>query len=134
MISTQSVNKIVAICLFIIGLINFLPLLGILSVGKLEHAYGISITSSDLEILMRHRALLFGILGGFIMASAFRQVLQGAAIIMAAISMMGFILLTYLVGGINSEISNVVLIDWFACILLLVAAGLKYVMPRNKKE
>ena len=64
-------SKGVTLCLIVVGLINFLPLVGVYSAQRLESSYSIVLASNDLIILMRHRALLFGVLGGFILYSAF---------------------------------------------------------------
>ena len=63
--------KLITVCLAIVGLINFLPLLAVISVQKLEEAYSISLVSNDLIILMAHRALLVGLLDDSILYSAF---------------------------------------------------------------
>jgi hypothetical protein len=51
--------------LTVVGIIHQLPLTGVLSVSRLQVLYGVTITDPNLEILMRHRAVLFGILGAF---------------------------------------------------------------------
>ena len=57
------------ILLVIAGLINFLPVIGILSAGRIAGAYDVEVEGPDLELLLRHRALLFGLVGGFLLAS-----------------------------------------------------------------
>jgi hypothetical protein len=47
------VNKVTAAQLIIVGLINFLPVVGILSAERLSQAYNAPIRGGDLEILMR---------------------------------------------------------------------------------
>ena len=118
-------NQLFTLCLVVVGLINLAPVLGLLSAPKLEQAYSISIPSKDLEILMRHRALLFGVLGGFILYSAFFPVYQVAAMVMAAVSMIGFAALVMLVGGDNKAISKVLIADLVGIGFLLAAALLK---------
>jgi len=124
-------NKGLTICLLIVGLINFVPLAGILSVDKLISAYSISLEGNDIAILMRHRALLFGILGGFIIFSAFKPLYQTAAMIMAGISMIGFALLAVTIGGYNDAIAKVLLFDIVGIVILLIAVLLKYVFNRG---
>ena len=55
--------KATAVLLFIVGVINFLPVMGVLSAARLSQAYAIELDGNDLVILMRQRALLFGIVG-----------------------------------------------------------------------
>jgi len=119
------VNKLTAICLLIVGLINFLPVLGILSAEKISQAYLIQFTGNDIAILMRHRALLFGLLGGFILSSIFIPIYQVPAMIMAAMSMAGFIVLAVLIGGYNAALFKVILADVVGLIFLTIAAILK---------
>ncbi|KZZ48766.1 hypothetical protein A3760_22905, partial [Oleiphilus sp. HI0122] len=112
--------------LVIVGLINFLPVVGIISAPKLESAYAISLQSIELQILMRHRALLFGILGGFILFSAFNPTYQIAAMVMAAVSMIGFAVIVLISEGYNAAIAKVFKIDIVAIVFLAIAAALKY--------
>jgi hypothetical protein len=56
--------------LLIVGIIHLLPLSGVLSAHRLQILYGIVIEDPNLEILMRHRAVLFGLLGAFLIAAA----------------------------------------------------------------
>ena len=120
-------NTVFTLCLVIVGLINLAPVLGILSASKMAKAYGIGIASRDLEILMRHRALLFGLLGGFILCSVFFPVYQTAAMVMAGVSMIGFAVLVIVVGGYNPTISRVLKVDLVGIGFLLLAVVLKVV-------
>lgn len=119
-------NKVVFVCLIVVGVINLIPLVGVLSAQKLESAYDIRLVGDDLIILMRHRALLFGVLGGFILYSAFYQAFQNAAMLMAGISMLGYVALVYLVGGYNSSIFKVLIVDVVGIVVLSLAAIIKY--------
>lgn len=119
-------SKGITICLIIVGLINFIPLAGILSAQKLEGAYDVVLSSNDMIILMRHRALLFGLFGGFILFSAFAPSFQGAAMIMAGISMVGFAVLVHSVGDFNASINKVLIVDYVGIVFLAIAAFLKY--------
>jgi hypothetical protein len=94
-------GKAITVCLVVVGLINFAPVLGVISVQKLESAYSVALAGNDLAILMRHRALLFGSLGTFILYAAFNPSYQPAAMIMGGASMVGFALLVPGVAGYN---------------------------------
>lgn len=123
--------QLIAFCLIVVGLINFVPVMGLLSAQKLESAYSIELASNDLVILMRHRALLFGVLGGFILYAAFVSSYQGAAMIMAAVSMVGYAALVYLVGGYNGSIFKVLVIDVVGIVFLAIAVILKYAVKSH---
>jgi len=119
-------NKAITICLVIVGLINFVPVIGVLSAQKIESAYAVILNSNDLAILMRHRALLFGILGAFILYSAFHPAYQPAAMLMGAVSMLGFALLVWTSGQFNASIAKVLYIDIAGIIILFLAVILYY--------
>ena len=121
-------SKGIPILLFIVGLINFVPIIGVISADKLSQSYSIDLINNDLIILMRHRALLFGILGGFILYSVFVPQYQGAAMVMAAISMIGFLCRMWAVGEYNQAILKVAIVDTIGIVCLAVAALLKYVL------
>ena len=121
-------GKAITVCLVIVGLINFAPVVGVLAAQKMESAYSISLQSIELQILMRHRALLFGILGGFILFSAFNPQYQPAAIVMAAFSMIGFAFLVLGAGDYNQEIKKVLIVDVVGIVFLSIAWVLKYVV------
>ncbi|MDX1555533.1 MAG: hypothetical protein R3212_05860, partial [Xanthomonadales bacterium] len=100
--------------------------LGVFSAEMLANAYDIPAPQGDLLILMRHRALLFGVVGSIILVSAFRPHLQPAAMIAAFVSMAGFIALTLGSGNYGEKIHGVMLIDVVGVVLLVIAAVLRF--------
>ena len=124
-------GKAISYCLVVVGLINFAPVMGVISAQKLESAYSVALAGNDLVILMRHRALLFGILGAFILYSAFNPFYQPAAMIMSGASMVGFALLVLGVGGYNEAVGKVLFIDVLGILFLLAAVVLKYAVKAN---
>ncbi len=124
-------SKGITLCLIVVGLINFLPLVGVYSAQRLESSYGIALVSNDLVILMRHRALLFGVLGGFILYSAFVPQHQAAAMVMAGVSMVGFAILVHSVGGFNESVNRVLIADYVGLFFLASAGFLKYGLGRS---
>jgi len=115
---------IIKISLAIAGIINLLPLMGVLSAGKLEKLYGIKISDPNLEILMRHRAVLFGIVGALLIVSIFKSEWQVPAIAAGLISMVSFILLTLSVQGYKGAFRHIVIADVIGIAALLVATAL----------
>ena len=75
-------TKLIAGLVIFAGLINFLPVMGLISASRLQALYSIELSDPNLVVLMRHRALLFGLLGGFMIWSAFNPSLLPAAFIM----------------------------------------------------
>ncbi len=119
-------SKVLGGLLIVVGLINFLPVLGIISADRLSRAYGIEVSGPDLEILLRHRALLFGIVGGFVLYSVFAPAYQLPAMVLAGVSMVGFLFLTWQVGGYNGAMEKVLLIDVVGIVCLAIASVLRY--------
>lgn len=113
---------IVVACLLIAGVIHLLPLTGMLGVSQLAALYKIEISDPNLENMLRHRAVLFGLLGAFLVFAAFRPSLQSVAIIGGLVSTISFLWLAWSVGGYNSAIARVVYAD-IAAIACLVLAG-----------
>ena len=111
----------------LVALINLLPVFGVLSAERLADGYGVEIASAELEILLRHRALLFGIVGGFVLASLWLPAYRGAALLLAGISMVGFLLLAAQVGAYGPALGRVVRAD-IVGVLALVVASLLHVL------
>ncbi|HKX57452.1 MAG TPA: hypothetical protein VJN01_15185 [Xanthomonadales bacterium] len=118
---TLSRERIISGLLIIVGLVNFAPVVGVLGSESLARLYGFSGLEGDLLTLMRHRALLFGIVGAFIFCSVVRRHLQPAAMLMAAVSMLGYMLLVWLADAPGDKLYRVAMIDLIACVPLLIA-------------
>ena len=113
---------IIPAMLVAVGIIHILPLSGVLSATRLFDLYGISFDDPNLEILMRHRAVLFGLLGMFLISSAFLPNLQLAALITGFVSVVSFLYLAYSVGGYNDQVNRIVTADKAALVCLLVGS------------
>jgi len=103
-----------------------LPIGGFVGASKLSSLYGINIDDPSLEILMRHRAILFGLLGAFIAYAAFQPQLQLLALIAGFVSVLSFFYLTFTVGGANAALQKVVVADVVALLALVVASCLYF--------
>jgi uncharacterized membrane protein len=113
---------ILSAMLTVVGIIHLLPLTGVLGVPRLQALYGVTIADPNLEILMRHRAVLFGILGAFLIYAAFRPGVQLAALIAGAASVISFLVIAGMIGGYNTGIARVVTADIVAVVCLLIGA------------
>jgi len=118
-------ERTIFILLIAVGLVNVLPVAGVLSASILADAYGIAAPEGDLLILMRHRALLFGIVGGIIITAAFRPHLQPTAIIVGLVSMLGFVVLAVISKEFGTKIHNIVMVDAIASLALVTVALLR---------
>ncbi|WP_083753901.1 hypothetical protein [Actinosynnema sp. ALI-1.44] len=109
------------------ALINLLPGVGAISVSFARSAYGVSIDGVDMAVLLRHRAVLFVILGVGLLVSLFRPQLRTAAVSANAVSFGGFVLVAVLSQPVNAQLERVAWID----VAGLVALGLGSVLLRR---
>lgn len=72
--------------LLIIAAIHALPLAGVLGGESLVRLYGVDAGGPEVQILLRHRAVLFGILAGVLTYAAFRAELQRLALLAGLLS------------------------------------------------
>ncbi|MDP3857899.1 MAG: hypothetical protein Q8Q73_09080 [Stagnimonas sp.] len=107
--------------LLLSGALNALPALGLLGGSQLTSLYGLPFEDASLRILMRHRALLFGLLGAAMILAAFLPPWRAALAGIGLLSMLGFIGIAWLEGGGNVAIQRVVLADVLASALLAPA-------------
>jgi hypothetical protein len=114
-------ERTVQACLVVVGLIHLVPVTGVAGAARLADLYGLSIEGVDLLILMRHRAVLFGILGVLMVAAAFRKPLRATALAAGFASVGSFLALALAAGGYNAAIARVVGADVVALGLLVVA-------------
>ena len=110
----------ISLALVISGLINFLPIMGIFGSEKLDSLYGITIKDADLLILMRHRAILFGLIGTFMLASTWVKDWQIPAISIGLVSMLSFVGISQSSGTSNVSIKRIEVIDTILSIALAV--------------
>ncbi len=121
----MSKARIIAGLIALAGIINFLPVVGVLSAARLEALYGVDVRDPTLEILLRHRAVLFGVIGGFMIAAAFRQRFHLPAIIGGLIAMLSFLWLYYLAGDAPRALLSIVYADIVGVSALGLALALK---------
>ncbi|MDE2421001.1 MAG: phosphopantetheine adenylyltransferase [Gammaproteobacteria bacterium] len=114
-------SMIISVLLVVVAIIHLLPLSGVLSAKRLTALYGLSFDEPNLEILMRHRAVLFGLLGVFLIYAAFKVELQPIAFVAGFVSVISFIFIAKSVGGYNTLLRKVVLADWVALGCLVIA-------------
>ena len=121
---------VVTTCLIVAAIIHLLPLAGVLGSTRLAALYGLDFTEPNLAILMRHRAVLFGMLGAFLLHAAFRPSLQLFAFIAAFVSVLSFLLLAWSSGGYNAQVGRVVIADVVALLALVIGIA-AYALNRN---
>ena len=111
-------NRLVSALFLLVAAVNLAPASGLLSGDLIARAYGIAVPEGDLLILLRHRALLFAIVGGLLLAAVFRPALRTTAAVCGLVSMLGFVALS---GGHGPSLRSIVIIDLVASLLLVTA-------------
>ena len=113
-------ETIFRICLFIAAIINIAPSILAFLPTKISDSYGINIPDHNYELLLRHRAVLFGIVGGIMMHSVFTKKHYHLSVIVGLASMISFLILTKMVNGeINPELGKVLKFDILGIVVLL---------------
>lgn len=104
------------------AVIHLLPVVGALGADQLARLYGVQMSDPNLLLLMRHRALLFGLLGVLLAIAAFTPRLQAMAFVAGLVSTASFLLIAWQVGGYNPLVARVVNADLIALAALVVGA------------
>lgn len=115
-------RHLVSAMLLVVAVIHLLPLAGVLGGARLAALYGLQLEDPNLVILMRHRAVLFGLLGAFIAIAAFHPPFQPAAFVAGGVSVLSFLYLAWAVGGYNAQLARVFGADLVAGACLVVGA------------
>ena len=128
------INRTITALFLIAGLINFAPVVGVISDELIATAYGIDVTHRELSLLLRHRALLFGIVGGLLLVAAFRPNLRPVASACGFISMVGFALLHMIIEPEAIELKKVLELDFVGLVALTGAVMLPKLQETQKED
>lgn len=122
----------VPVVLAVVAVIHALPLVGVLGADKLVQLYGISVQDTGVELLLRHRAVLFGLLAAFLGYAALRPELHRLALVAGLVSVVSFLLLSWVQPNstLSASLMTVVWVDLVALALLVVALALHLCPPR----
>jgi hypothetical protein len=94
------------------GVVNALPAVAAVAPTKLSSLYGIEVKdSSNLRILLQHRSVMLGLVGGQMMAAAFHPTAYTAATATGVISMASYVGIAAHTGGYNANIRKVAWVD-----------------------
>ena len=122
---------LVSAMLVIVGVIHLLPLSGAIGSERLFSLYGLRFDEANLEILMRHRAILFGLLGAFMVFAAFKPAYQTVAFIAGFVSVVSFLYLAWSVSGYNEHVGRVFIADVIALGCLIVGGVIHAFLQRE---
>ncbi|MBS2015416.1 MAG: phosphopantetheine adenylyltransferase [Deltaproteobacteria bacterium] len=111
----------------LVGLVNFAPVLGARSLATISRMYGLDVRQDDrdLAVLLRHRAVMLGLVGGLMIYAAVNPPLQPAAAVVGFASMLSFTALTWAARPPSRAIAKVAAIDVAASFVLAIALGLR---------
>lgn len=115
---------LVAALFILAGLIKITPVVGVLGPERLQQLYQLPIEGADLLLLMRHRAVLFGAIGGLLLVAAFRPALRTLAATIGLISVLSFLLLALPLHEHGPALQRVFWADVMAGVVLLAALAL----------
>ncbi|MEV7397759.1 hypothetical protein [Aeromicrobium sp. NPDC092404] len=113
---------LVVVAMVLSGLIHLLPVVGVLGPSRVAATYDVRVDGPDLAVLLVHRAVLFGLLGALLVASAWVDDLRPYAIGAGLVSDLAFLAAVRLNPGINAAMQRVVRADIVSIVLLVVAA------------
>lgn len=83
---------------------------------------------------MRHRAVLFGLLGVFLILAAFRPAFQLSAFALGLVSVLSFLALAWSAGSYNAQVARVVVVDLAAAGLLIAGCAAWLFMELGSKS
>ncbi|QBS44287.1 phosphopantetheine adenylyltransferase [Nocardia sp. CS682] len=115
--------------LAVAGLLNSAPAVGAVAPQGMYAAYGIAPAGRDLEVVLRHRAVLFAVLGVGLLVAVFRPALRPIAVRANAISMGSFLVLVVAGGPVGPGLVRVAAVD----VAGLVALGVGVALLRGER-
>jgi hypothetical protein len=119
-ITSDTADMALAAALLAASFIHLMPSIGMISVVRLSALYGVTPTDATTLLLLRHRAVMFAVLGIGLAASAFVPMLRMPAAVLALVTMLAFVLLA---GGAahGPAIRRVVRVDIVVSVLVVAA-------------
>lgn len=121
------IDWLLAASLFATGVVHVIPAFGVISATRLCSLYGLTLDDPCLILLLRHRAMMFAILGGFFIAAAFVPAWRTGASLVALLAMLGFVVLAGS-APLALAIRRVVRVDAMLSIVLIATLTLRSVV------
>lgn len=110
----------------LVGLLNLVPIIGVSGAAGLTALYGIDLGHPSLLVLLRHRAVLLGLVGASLMIAAWHAPWRPLAGLAGLISMASFIGIVWAAPQASAPLWQVAWIDLLALPLLATACGLDW--------
>jgi hypothetical protein len=125
-----AMQKLVLVALLASGLVHLVPTLGVLGPSQLQRLYGVAVAAPELVLLMRHRALLFGLIGALQLAALASPGLRLAALLVGLVSALGYVALAWPPSSVGPALARVAWIDLGLVLLLAPALALEVLARR----
>ena len=129
----RALPRLVAAMLVVVGVIHLLPSAGVLGAARLTALYGVAVSEPSVVLMLRHRALLFGLLGLFLLVAAFLPALRGVALTAAAASVVSFLVLAWPPGDLSAPLRRVFVADVIALACLAVGGAAHLIARRGER-
>lgn len=105
----------------IAALIHLLPIQGVVSDRRLQALYGVPVSDPTTSVAMRHRAVMFGVLGLFVGYAALVPAWRTGAILGCLISDIAFLALALTTAQTHAAMRKVVIADVISIACLVTA-------------
>ena len=107
----KAVALTITVVLIAAGLVHLLPAVGVLGAQRLNALYGVAIADPALLLLMRHRAVLFGLVGALMLQAAVAPPLQVWALAAGLLSTLSFVALAAQADALAPPLRTVMWVD-----------------------
>ncbi|MFD6859402.1 hypothetical protein ACFWCF_18940 [Rhodococcus sp. NPDC060090] len=94
-----------------VGFAHLVPATAMMSRDRVEDVYGITVNDSDTELLLRHRATFFGLIGVGLIVGAVDPRYRIAALASGALPLGSFVVLANTIGTSNDALTRVARVD-----------------------
>ena len=119
-------SALVPVSLVVAGVVHLLPIVGVAGGERLAALYGVPVAEPGLDLLLRHRAVLFGLLGAFLLYAAAVPAARSAAFVAGVVSAGAFVVLAWGEAGLSAELVRIVRIDVAVLVALAVGGALHW--------
>lgn len=116
---------LISALLLVAAVINLAPVAGARSAAALEELYGVRLQDPNLVILLRHRAVLFGLVGGLMLYAVFDPALRSVAYVFGYASMVTYLIIVKQQPSPNSNMNKIFMADVIGLICLSLALALE---------
>lgn len=114
--------------LTILAAIHLLPALAAIAPTQLQKLYGVSPNDRDLIVLLQHRAVMLGVIGGLFAAAIFMLELRWPVLVGGALSMVAFLVIASQHRALGGALRKIALVDALG---LPVVSALAFLMAQN---